>query len=104
LVPRRPLPSPPSFPTRRSSDLRFSLDFSGDLSATVESVTDGEDGRAVAVFSSQEGLARTTLLRMQTVELIFDSRTGLRVPKQAVDRKSTRLNSSHVSISYAVFC
>ena len=64
--------------------LRFSRDFSGDLSATVESVTDGEDGRAVAVFSSQEGLARTTLLRMQTVELIFDSRTGLRVPKQAV--------------------
>src|SRR5699024_12790379 len=26
------------------------------------------------------------------------------MPKQVVDRKSTRLNSSHVSISYAVFC
>src|SRR5699024_12470554 len=25
-------------------------------------------------------------------------------PKQHEDRKSTRLNSSHVSISYAVFC
>src|SRR5207249_9251411 len=25
-------------------------------------------------------------------------------PVRAVDRKSTRLNSSHVSISYAVFC
>src|SRR5207249_6380617 len=25
-------------------------------------------------------------------------------PKQRPDRKSTRLNSSHVSISYAVFC
>src|SRR5699024_11957164 len=25
-------------------------------------------------------------------------------PKKAIDRKSTRLNSSHVSISYAVFC
>src|SRR5207249_8158677 len=25
-------------------------------------------------------------------------------PKEAGDRKSTRLNSSHVSISYAVFC
>src|SRR5690606_40285573 len=25
-------------------------------------------------------------------------------PKQAIDRKSTRLNSSHVKISYAVFC
>src|SRR5437868_15004721 len=26
------------------------------------------------------------------------------VPVGAIDRKSTRLNSSHVSISYAVFC
>src|SRR5207249_11918872 len=25
-------------------------------------------------------------------------------PRQPADRKSTRLNSSHVSISYAVFC
>src|SRR3712207_7131527 len=25
-------------------------------------------------------------------------------PKQLVDRKSTRLNSSHANISYAVFC
>src|SRR5437868_13322172 len=27
-----------------------------------------------------------------------------RFPQVGVDRKSTRLNSSHVSISYAVFC
>src|SRR5690606_41580681 len=26
------------------------------------------------------------------------------IQKQALDRKSTRLNSSHVKISYAVFC
>src|SRR5690606_40593792 len=26
------------------------------------------------------------------------------VPEQKIDRKSTRLNSSHVKISYAVFC
>src|SRR3989442_4266519 len=29
---------------------------------------------------------------------------GQRVPASAGDRKSTRLNSSHVRISYAVFC
>src|SRR3989442_7557340 len=29
---------------------------------------------------------------------------GLRVEREEVDRKSTRLNSSHVRISYAVFC
>src|SRR5436305_7002912 len=27
-----------------------------------------------------------------------------RVPEDGLDRKSTRLNSSHVRISYAVFC
>src|SRR5699024_12705103 len=32
------------------------------------------------------------------------SRSSLRSLSHARDRKSTRLNSSHVSISYAVFC
>src|SRR5437868_12413696 len=32
------------------------------------------------------------------------SRFGFETNLQAEDRKSTRLNSSHVSISYAVFC
>src|SRR5207249_12117114 len=31
-------------------------------------------------------------------------RAGPRLPRRSEDRKSTRLNSSHVSISYAVFC
>src|SRR5258708_31527172 len=30
--------------------------------------------------------------------------SGVRRPQPAVDRKSTRLNSSHQIISYAVFC
>src|SRR5207249_11385164 len=35
-----------------------------------------------------------------------DTRVDIWLPQQdaSVDRKSTRLNSSHVSISYAVFC
>src|SRR5438876_9530067 len=33
-----------------------------------------------------------------------DHRQAFRKPRQALDRKSTRLNSSHPSISYAVFC
>src|SRR4051812_49871391 len=31
-------------------------------------------------------------------------RRGARIGTERVDRKSTRLNSSHMSISYAVFC
>src|SRR5690348_18053009 len=33
-----------------------------------------------------------------------DADAALAAVEQAVDRKSTRLNSSHPSISYAVFC
>src|SRR5437868_12621984 len=35
--------------------------------------------------------------------LVFEKRSQLS-PLSKTDRKSTRLNSSHVSISYAVFC
>src|SRR5690349_24516361 len=34
----------------------------------------------------------------------FRSRTSASTKRKAGDRKSTRLNSSHVEISYAVFC
>src|SRR6266496_6137048 len=33
-----------------------------------------------------------------------DRRTARETPASTIDRKSTRLNSSHVEISYAVFC
>src|SRR5699024_12139403 len=38
------------------------------------------------------------------VRHIADTNGFLKQEKGTVDRKSTRLNSSHVSISYAVFC
>src|SRR5256885_6800140 len=37
-------------------------------------------------------------------ELLDKSPTALALAKQSLDRKSTRLNSSHLVISYAVFC
>src|SRR5690349_22129908 len=39
-----------------------------------------------------------------TKDGIFPGIQYPRVPGHEVDRKSTRLNSSHVEISYAVFC
>src|SRR3712207_7293027 len=36
--------------------------------------------------------------------LIYDAKTKVREARQQLDRKSTRLNSSHANISYAVFC
>src|SRR3989442_5274213 len=53
----------------------------------------------------------TTLFRSRTqIDLLVAARRGVeRVPpagraRRRGDRKSTRLNSSHVRISYAVFC
>src|SRR5437868_11608676 len=41
--------------------------------------------------------------RVGVVRVVEDPHPAGRAP-HATDRKSTRLNSSHVSISYAVFC
>src|SRR5699024_12545621 len=69
-----------SFPTRRSSDLA------------------ADAGKALH-FSKNKHCFHTLrfLSRAPYIEI-------WRVWKQCLDRKSTRLNSSHVSISYAVFC
>ncbi|MGI5962300.1 MAG: HlyD family efflux transporter periplasmic adaptor subunit [Lawsonibacter sp.] len=64
--------------------MRFTGDFSQDVDMQVEQVGAVEGGKAVVVFSADEYLAQTTLLRRQTAELIFDSWTGLRIPKQAL--------------------
>src|SRR5437868_12537132 len=80
----RPLRDLHSFPTRRSSDLRTTSCVVSTLWSAVGdfchpcSWTCGSRGRFAPVSF------RTTRLNP--------------------DRKSTRLNSSHVSISYAVFC
>src|SRR5690625_5906073 len=80
-------------------------------SGRVLSMSMGNE-RATAVYGTPE-LGANDPLWMQTVEYEIDrsnnpddSRPGavgrLRVLWE--DRKSTRLNSSHVAISYAVFC
>src|ERR1035438_9851289 len=43
--------------------------------------------------------ARTTIQQNQAAEITANLR-----PNPTLDRKSTRLNSSHLGISYAVFC
>src|SRR2546426_4121870 len=47
-------------------------------------------------------LRRTVQQHLQPLREVADDREGL-LPRQQ-DRKSTRLNSSHLVISYAVFC
>src|SRR5690348_18150845 len=82
---RRP-PILPSFPTRRSSDLK----------------EEKRGGTAVVVTSDRDAFQlaseQTTILQ-PTRGVSELARVG-----PAEDRKSTRLNSSHPSISYAVLC
>lgn len=68
----------------RSVTVRFSRDWSGDVSMRVDSVSQPENGRCAVVLSSDRHLSDTTLLRRQTVDIIFDSVTGVRVPKKAL--------------------
>lgn len=69
----------------RKVTVRFSRDWSGEVDMTVERVGDtDENGQAAVVLSSNQFLSDTTLLRKQTVELVFETKTGVRVPKQAI--------------------
>src|SRR5690349_24619607 len=74
-----------SLPTRRSSDL-----------TNAASGADLSSARA-----TWRGLLR---LSCPTAAAADGSTLDYRLHYGAADRKSTRLNSSHVEISYAVFC
>src|SRR5699024_11823257 len=76
-----------SFPTRRSSDL------AGRSRQLALLRLIGASPARLRRAASAEGL----LISIPSAEAARRSRAG-------EDRKSTRLNSSHVSISYAVFC
>ena len=68
----------------RTITVRFSRDWSGDVEMTVERLGDSVDGQVVVVLSSDKFLSDTTLLRRQTVELIFETVSGIRLPKEAL--------------------
>src|SRR5699024_12695640 len=91
MYPSRPPPDLPSFPTRRSSDLLVGgatkVHPAARAGLRIAEVTTAQDLTEIIVAA---GLAQNL--------------AALRVLATEGDRKSTRLNSSHVSISYAVFC
>ena len=64
--------------------VRFSRDWSGQVPMTVERISAPEEGRVAVILSSTRFLSDTTLLRRQTVEIVFSSQSGIRVPKAAI--------------------
>lgn len=66
-----------------SYTVSFSHDYYGDVVMTLERVeTDG--GQTLAVFSSSAHLSDTTLLRVQTVDIVVRQISGIRVPRRAL--------------------
>src|SRR3989442_6735142 len=59
-----------------------------------------------SLVGGADGRVEARVVRQRLDPLGDEELRGLlhRLARQAVDRKSTRLNSSHVRISYAVFC
>src|SRR5699024_12327776 len=84
-----------SFPTRRSSDLTRLIN---------QIMIDGKRGKAQKILYKAFELVGER--SGQNPMDVFDEamKNVMPVLEDIQDRKSTRLNSSHVSISYAVFC
>src|SRR5439155_26763765 len=93
-----------SFPTRRSSDLGAG-ELGGDLGIVPDEVPQ-EHEQVVVVDQVLLPLVARVLLAQadEVVEVIVEMRVARRedIVRLGEDRKSTRLNSSHVAISYAV--
>src|SRR5439155_22771955 len=86
-----------SFPTRRSSDLVQN-------NPTTLGDPDGHDIWDVIKGAINAGVSDFAGGAGRYDEGNGDNHTGQAIGDADSDRKSTRLNSSHVAISYAVFC
>ncbi len=67
-----------------SAHLVFSRTYSADLTMTVESVSLPVDGKCAVVFSSDKYMQDVAALRGATAEVVFDTLSGISVPREAV--------------------
>src|SRR5207253_10867527 len=86
-----------SFPTRRSSDLdEAAPDLHHEAADPRQlAAAHGRPRRCASITRISSGMPRP---------VTAETATSGRPRRSHRDRKSTRLNSSHVAISYAVFC
>src|SRR5690606_41796515 len=100
----RRVPVSTFFPTRRSSDL--AMDEGLVARSTQARMADPESGLVLDDVTRILGCYKA----LTKVDIAADLGADTQPMRRAlafcrdIDRKSTRLNSSHVKISYAVFC
>jgi len=75
--------------------VRFSGDFNQNVDMTVVQVGETEGDQTAVILSSDRYMSQTTLLRLQTVEIVYQSYSGIRVPKTAL-RMETRTSTQPV--------
>src|SRR5256885_9849259 len=75
--------------------LHDALPISAAANKFLEALDSGQKGKATFEFKGDE---------RSNWHYIPKPRKGLTIKEMTPDRKSTRLNSSHLVISYAVFC
>src|SRR5207248_10087394 len=93
-----PLPVLPSFPTRRSSDLPLTV-------TPPFLLTNSTPAFAACRNESPKEASAPPCSASMPISIVLPLAGPDEPPDAApLDRKSTRLNSSHRTISYAVFC
>src|SRR5439155_19798878 len=96
--------APHSFPTRRSSDLAGTVIVGRVLDRYPWGATVLPLGLITVGLLGLYALGQVQVVTVALIAVIGMAFSGLAVAVQSrTDRKSTRLNSSHVAISYAVF-
>ncbi len=64
--------------------LRFTSNFKSDITMTVESISEEEDGQVAVVFSTNDYLTQTTQMRYQAADVVYHTTSGLLVPLSAI--------------------
>ena len=86
--------------------LRFTKEAERDLDVTLISVSAAENGRCVIVLEGSTYLQELTMLRQQRAQIVTDTVTGIRVPKEALRAEKTVLTDGELVKSSAtgVYC
>lgn len=70
------------------ADVQFTKTYNANLMMKVESIGAEENGTCVVIFSAKQNMSEMTALRSLSSEIVFESRTGLLVPKEAVHQEN----------------
>src|SRR5690625_4542860 len=92
-----------SIPLISYAEENKSIDLAKDAKSSI--LIEQDTGKILFEKDAHEQLPPASLTKVMTLLIVMEELDkGTLTLDETVDRKSTRLNSSHVAISYAVFC